>query len=94
MKEITILKPLSDLKLKEQIEDVYVYMDFNKKSIEPYYNDEVKLPLNLYKLMQKAFPNKNIKVKTFFESLKDIKIKYDKEKYPEHLIVTFYPSFK
>lgn len=92
-KEVTVLKPLSDLKLKETLEEVYVYMDFNKRTIEPYYNDEVKLPLNLPKLMQKAFPQANIKPKKFFDYLKDVKIQYDKEKYPNDLVVTFYPSF-
>jgi hypothetical protein len=92
-KEITILKPLKDLKLKEDLECVYVYMDFNKRTIEPYYNDEIKLPLNIAKLMQKAFPGTQIKPKKLFDYLDDIKIQYDKEKQPDNLVVTFYSRF-
>jgi len=92
-KEITLLKPLGDLKLKEDLTETYVYMDFNKRSIEPYYNDEIKLPLNIAKLMQKAYPHINIKAKKIFDYLQDIKIQYVKEKYPNDLVVTFYPNF-
>jgi hypothetical protein len=92
-KEITILKPLKDLKLREDLEEVYVYMDFNKRTIEPYYNDEVKLPLNIGKIMQKAYPQIIIKPKKLFSYLNDIKIQYDKEKQPDNLVITFYPSF-
>ena len=91
--EITIYKPLKDLRLKEELDEVYVYMDFNKQTIEPFYNDEIKLPLNIAKLMQKAYPQRQIKPKKLFEYLSDIKIQYDKEKQPDNLVVTFYPSF-
>ena len=92
-KEITILKPLKDLKLREDLEEVYVYMDFNKRTIEPFYNDEIKLPLNIGKIMQKVYPQINIKPKQLFSYLNDIKIQYDKEKQPDDLVITFYPSF-
>ena len=92
-KEVSIFKPLADLKLKEKLEEVYVYMDHNKRTIEPYYNDEIKLPLNIGKLMQKAFPNQVIKPKKIFDYLNDIKIQYDAEKQPDNLVVTFYTKF-
>ncbi len=89
-REITIYKPLADLKLMEPVLEVYVYMDFNKKTIEPFYNDERPLPLNIMKLFQKAAPNMPIQSKKFFEYFEDIKLGYDKEKMPDNLVVTFF----
>lgn len=92
-KKVSIFKSLADLKLKEPVEEVYVYMDHNKRTIEPYYNDEIKLPLNIGKLLMKAFPNQTIKPKKIFDYLNDITIHYYPEKQPDNLVITFYTKF-
>lgn len=88
-KEVIVVKPLVDLKLKEPLNDIYVYMDYNKKTIEPYYNDEIPLLLNLQKVFQKKAPNIIYQSKKFFELFKDVSISYDKTKLPDSIVIKF-----
>lgn len=74
MKEITISKNVADLKLNEEITEVYVYMDNNKSTLDAYFNNEIKLPINLLKVAQKYL---DVPIKKVFSHIFDVKLKYD-----------------
>lgn len=85
-KDFTILKPISQMKLKEEITEVYCYINHNKETIEPMYNDELKLPFNVIKLVQKQMKQKT-SPKKIFDMIKDVRLIYDKEKHPNDVII-------
>lgn len=88
-KEYAIKKPLKDLRLKEELECVYAYNDTIKQEFQPFYNDEIPLPLNFLKLFQKAAPNFPIQKKKFYDYFEDISVIYKKEEDPLNLIISF-----
>ena len=85
MSEIIIKKTLTELKINESIEDLYVYIDYNKETIEPMINDEKKiLGLNILKIVQKYSPKKT-SIKKVFGLIEDVKLFYDKDKDINHI---------
>ena len=79
----TIVRNISELRLVEQLEEVYCYMDFSKQTIEPMYNDEIKMTsVNIIKMIQKRYNNTNKKIPTkkVFSLVKDVKIEYNPNK--------------
>ena len=91
MQEFTVTKKISDLKLKEELIEVYCYMDFNKQTIEPMYNDELKLNgMNILKLVHKQLSHLKLPLKKIFNLINDVKIVYDKEKTPDILTIQIY----
>jgi len=75
--EIEVFFKLETLKLKEEIEDLYIYQDYNTRTFDIIYNDELKFPINL----EKAFWKKYGKVKNYFDIIEDIKAEFNnKEK--------------
>ena len=82
MSKLTIHKNLSDLNLKEKLEEVYCYMDHNKQTIEPYYNDEIKLPVNVVKIIQKNLQVKT-PIKKIFNMISDVKFLYNAQTHPD-----------
>lgn len=75
--KIEVFFKIDTLKLKEEIEDLYIYQDNNKSEFSIYYNDEIKFPVNLQKVFQKKYG----KVKNFFGIIEDIKAEFNnKEK--------------
>ena len=75
--EIEVFFKLETLKLKEEIEDLYIYQDYNTRTFDIRYNDELKFPINL----EKAFWKKYGKVKNYFDIIEDIKAEFNnKEK--------------
>ncbi len=93
MEKFTVQRKVSDLRLKEELDEVYCYIDHNKQTIEPMYNDEIKLPINMIKLVQKQFPRMKISTKKAFGMIADIKILFDKKKYPDDIFIDFEMSF-
>lgn len=83
----TIIKKISDLRLKEEVQEVYCYMDCNKQTFEPMYNDELKLPVNIIKMVQKKYGASGKKMPTnkVFSVIGDVKIEYNKEKDPDNI---------
>ena len=65
----TVFKSITDLKLREDLSEVYCYMDFNKQTIEPMYNDELKLPFKIIKMVQKQYPNHKMTSKKVFSMI-------------------------
>lgn len=61
---------IKSLNLKEELNEVYIYQDCNTRRFHPYYNDEIKLPINLEKMYWKLFG----KTKDYFSEVEDIKI--------------------
>ena len=82
MKHLQIKRYLKDLKLKEPIEIIYSYIDHNKEVIEIFYNDEIKLNLNILKIALKELKKNNIQIsnKSIFKKISDLKIIFDKNK--------------
>ena len=78
-KKFVVWKKLIELKLTEPIEQVYCYMDHNKQTITAMYNDEIKLPINFTKMVQRHYPNMKISSKKVFSLIKDIRLVYTKE---------------
>ena len=88
---MTIIKKIKDLKLREDINEVYCYMDFNKKTIEPMYNDDIKLiGVNILKLVHKQLSHLKLPLKKIFNFIDAVKIVYDKEKSPDILTIQIY----
>ncbi len=82
----TIVKKISDLRLVEDLSEVYCYMDFNKQTIEPMYNDEIRMSsVNIIKLVQKRYTKTSQKIPTkkAFSMIKDVKIEFDPKKSPD-----------
>jgi hypothetical protein len=67
---------VSSLRLKEEIEEIYIYQDFSTEKFSIYYNDEIKLPINL----EKTFWKKYKKVKNYFSILSDITVQLTEDK--------------
>jgi hypothetical protein len=71
------------LEFKEPIKDLsdlYIYKDSNKKTIEVYINDEIKIPLNLEKIFIKKYSKiYKFQTKRFFDSLVDVTFKLNKD---------------
>ena len=75
--KIEVFFKLETLKLKEEIEDLYIYQDYNTKKFSIFYNDELKFPVNL----EKTFWKKYGKIKNYFDIIEDIKVEFsNKEK--------------
>jgi len=70
---IEVFLKISSLKLKEEIEELYIYKDCIREEYSFYYNDEIKFPLNL----EKSFMKKAGKTKTFFKDVEDIETKFN-----------------
>lgn len=79
--------PITTLKITETIEDIYVYMDNNKQSIDIFYNDEKRLRVNLVNILKKL--GKNIKPSKLYQELNDLKIRYYPDEDPYNLVFTF-----
>jgi len=65
-----------------ELTDIFIYLDFIKQTIQMYcsnpQNEELKIKLNLIKL---AINNRFVKnTKDFWNRIKDVKIKLNKEK--------------
>lgn len=73
--KIEVFFRLETLKLKEEIQDLYIYQDFNTGTFSVYYNDELKFPVNI----QKTFYKKYGKVKNYFDIIEDVLVEYRKE---------------
>ena len=82
-KDIEVFIKVETLKLKEKLEELYIYQDNIKSEFSIYYNNEIKLPFNL----EKGFYKKYGKIKNFFDKIKDIKVQYSDE---ENLIKLTY----
>lgn len=78
-KKFIVWKKLIELKLSEPIDEVYCYIDHNKQTIQAMYNDELKIPINFTKMVQKHYPNMKISSKKVFSLIKDIRLAYSKE---------------
>jgi len=74
MKEIVIELDIKNVKVNEEVNEIYVYDDHNKRKFSVYYNDEYKLPINVEKLFLKRYG----KIKNFYDIIEDIKINYNK----------------
>jgi len=61
---------IKSLNLEEDIQNVYVYKDYEERQFLPYYNDEKKLPINLEKIYWNIFGKTN----NYFDEVEDIKI--------------------
>jgi len=86
--EIEVFIRTETLKLKEKIQEIYIYKDCIKEEYEFMYNDELKFPVNL----QKTFYKKNGKIKQFFDIIEDIKAIYSEK---ENLIrITYFLNKK
>jgi len=83
--EIEVFLRMDSLKLKEEIEEIYIYQDNIKSKYEIFYNDEIKFPFNI----EKGFYKKFGKIKNFFEFIADIEVKFSKE---ENLIKIIYTT--
>lgn len=59
---------LNNLNLKEKISTVYIYQDNIARKYTAYYNDEIKLPINLEKIW---FKHNKVNI---WAKVKDIKI--------------------
>jgi len=73
-KQIEVFFKINSLKLKEEIEDLYIYQDCIKSEFSIFYNDELKVDIDLYKILKK----KTRKLENF-ETIKDIKIQFNNE---------------
>jgi len=73
MKNTEVLIKIDSLNLKGKIEEIYIYQDCTKEEYSIYYNDEIKMPLNLQKLYQR----RTGKTKTFFKDIHDIKVQFN-----------------
>jgi hypothetical protein len=82
-KEVVVFIKIETLKLKEKIEELYIYQDNIKNKYKFYYNDELQFPFNL----EKGFFRKFGKVKNFFDIIEDIKAIYSEK---ENLIKVVY----
>jgi hypothetical protein len=72
---IEVFFKLDNLKLKEPIEEIYIYQDNIKEEYSFFYNDEIKFPVNLEKTFWKRYG----KVKKYFDIINDIKAEYSKK---------------
>ena len=62
------------MQMSEDMTDLYAYMDFTKKKISVYYNDEKPLKLNIEKIAKKR-----LNVKDFWKDISDVRLLIDKE---------------
>jgi len=86
--EIVVFIRTESLKLKEKIQEIYIYKYCIKEEYEFMYNDELKFPVNL----QKTFYKKYGKIKQFFDIIEDIKAIYSEK---ENLIrITYFLNKK
>lgn len=79
--------PIATLNIAETIEDVYVYMDNNKQSVDIFYNDEKRLRVSLTNVLKKL--GKNIKPSKLYQELNDLKIRYYPYEDPYNLVFIF-----
>ena len=63
--------------------EIYSYMDFNRKKIEVFVNDEVPIKINVDKIAKKR-----LNIKNFWNEVQDVKFKVDFAK--DELIVIYY----
>jgi hypothetical protein len=79
MQEIKII--INNYKLEEKLEEIYIYQDFIKKTLEVKYNDELNFPFNIEKSFIKKFSNQyKFQSKKIFDNLIDIKAKLSEDK--------------
>jgi hypothetical protein len=75
MKTLTVelKKENIGIDINQEITDLYLYMDCNKKTFEPKYNDEIPLKINIEKLFIKHFSKQfNFQKKKIFDNLIDV----------------------
>jgi len=63
--------------------EIYSYMDFNRKKIEVFVNDEVPIKINVDKIAKKR-----LNIKNFWNEVQDVKFKVDFAK--DEFIVIYY----
>jgi hypothetical protein len=63
--------------IKNNIEEIYCYMNHNTRTIQVYANDEQKIKLNVMKILHK---HTGIKPKNFFDVVQDVRLVMDTDK--------------
>ena len=69
--------------------EVYCYLDFNKQTAEAYYNDEIKFPINLIKVIHRHMGYLKLPVKKMFPMIEDITMIYRPEEEPDVVTIDF-----
>lgn len=69
--KIEIFFRLETLKLKEEIQDLYIYQDFNTETFDIRYNDEIEFPKDLFKQYKKKTGKLFV-----FDNIRDIKSEF------------------
>jgi len=92
MKTFSIKKTIDKkTEFKEEVKelsDIYIYLDNNKKNLEVFINDELKVPINLEKLFIKKYSKMyKFQSKRFFDNLIDVVFQPIKEETTDTIIV-------
>lgn len=79
-KEIIIYKINYEKQLKEELEEIYIYLDSNKRTIEVKYNDELSFPFDVEKRFIKYFSKRyKFQSKKTFDNIIDVRARVTKE---------------
>jgi hypothetical protein len=84
--DILIDKETIEMQCKN-LEDIYIYMDFNRSKVELYCNDEEKLKLNFIKIAKKYGIVSS--EKEFWKRIRDIGIKKGKDLNKDKYVLTY-----
>ena len=64
-----------NMQLHEPLTDLYIYMDFLRKKVTVFYNEEKPVKLNIEKLAKKR-----LGIKNFWVEVRDVKFSISKDK--------------
>jgi len=88
MKELSIEVDAETLLMqKRDIEELYIYLDFHKKQITLFADDEYRIKFNFIKMFKKYSNYKS--EADFWKNIIDVKIRKSDPDLPEHYVVTY-----